>query len=157
MSHEQLGHDVEAQRLYEDAIEHQRRARAIQPEIVVHRTFYTNHLLGLGGMFLRAGKLDQAARLADEAASLWTREASPLVSSAILMVGCAGSVGPEDTPGAKARRNRFGQRAVAILNKAVDGGFRNPSFFRTSSQLDPIRDRDDFKALIARLEKTAAK
>ena len=149
MSHEQLGHDNEAEQLYQQALEHQRRARSIQPEVVVHRVFYTNHLLGLGGVFVRAGRLDEAARLADEAASLWAREASPLVRSAILMVECVRAAGPVDLPEARARRDRFGQRAVSILNKAVDGGLRDTGFFHTSRQLDPIRDRDDFKALIA--------
>ena len=52
-----------------------------------------------------------------------------------------------------ASRDRIGQAAVAALNKAVDGGVQPPGFFRSSPQLAPVRDRDDFKDLLARIER----
>jgi len=47
---------------------------------------------------------------------------------------------------------RFGRSAVELLDKAAVGGLRNPDFFRSSNQLDPIGDREDFKGLVRRLE-----
>ncbi len=156
MAHEGLGHDAEAERLYREAIDCQRRARAIQPEIVVYRVFLTNHLLGLGGLRLRAGKADEAATLALESAALWTTQPQPLLRSAVLLASCAGAADPKDSPDAKSPKERFGRSAVELLDKAAAVGFRNLNFFRSSNQLDPIRDREDFKRLVRRLESSAS-
>ena len=156
MSHEGLKHDAEAERLYREAIECQRRARAIQPEVVVHRAFFTNHLLGLGGLRLRAGKADEAAKLALEAAAFWTTEPQPLLRSALLLASCAGAAGSKDSPEAKARKEGYGRSAVELLDKAAVNGFRNLDFFRSSKELDPIRDREDFKSMVRRLESSSA-
>ena len=41
-----------------------------------------------------------------------------------------------------------------LLEKAVRLGYREHRHIRQDKDLDPIRDRDDFKTLIARLETT---
>src|SRR5262249_53459975 len=137
------------------AIEAQKRARAIQPEIVIYRVFLTNHLLSLGDIRLRAEKLDEAAKLAIESAVLWTNQPDPLSRSAILLAGCVKSAGVEKTAGNDARKDRFGRAAVEILERAASGEPRILSFLRSSNQLDPIRDRNDFQALLRRLESRA--
>jgi hypothetical protein len=152
MSHEGLGNDTEAERLYRQAIGCEQRARQIQPEIVVYRVFVTNHLLGLGELRLRAGKPDEAAKLAWESAALWTTQPQPLLRSAMLLASCVKSAGPENAPETKASKARLGQGAVELLDRAAAGGFHNLDFLRSSSQLDPIRDREDFKALVRRLD-----
>jgi hypothetical protein len=57
-------------------------------------------------------------------------------------------MGPEGSLETKARRDRFGRSAVEPLNRAAVGGFRNLAFFRSSDQLDPLRDRLDFRLLL---------
>ncbi len=156
MSHEGLGHLADAERLYREAITHQERARAIQPGVVVHRVFLTNHLHNLGSVRLHQGHPDEAADLAKQAAGLWTTQAMPLVRSAQILAECVQSVGSDDSPDAKSRRERYGKSAVELLSRAVDGGFKNVEFFRSSNQLDPIRGRNDFKALLQRLESSSA-
>ncbi len=48
--------------------------------------------------------------------------------------------------------------AMALLRKAVDGGFGDINLYRTEGALDPLREREDFKNLLAELEqKSAAK
>jgi len=155
MSHEQLGHNAEAERLYREAIVNQQRAREVQPDVVRYRAFLTNHFLSLGELLRRAGKPDEAGRLAEEAAALWTQQPPPLMRSALLLVACIGPVGPED-PAAKARRDRFGRSAVEILTKAVNAGFRDLNFFHSANQLDAIRDREDFRALVRQVETVSA-
>jgi tetratricopeptide (TPR) repeat protein len=157
MSHEGLGHDAEAERLYKQAIDVQNRARSIQPEIVVFRVFLTNHLHSLSGVYLRTGKVDEAAKLATEAAGLWTKEPQPLLQSAVLLTMCVKAAASEGSPEKNARKERLGRAAVELLEKAVNGGFRNLEFFRSSNQLDPIRDRADFKSLVERLESGSAR
>ena len=43
-------------------------------------------------------------------------------------------------------------RAVEWLNHAVASGYRNTNQLRIESALDPLRDRADFKELVAELE-----
>ena len=48
-------------------------------------------------------------------------------------------------------------QAMALLRKAVDG-YRYIHDYRTEGALDPLREREDFKKLLAELEqKSAAK
>jgi eukaryotic-like serine/threonine-protein kinase len=151
MTRELLGEKAEAERLYREAMEHGRRALSIQPEVLVHRRFQTNHLISLADLLRGQGKIDEAARLAEAAADLWKREPQPLMTSALFLSACVESVGPGDSAEQKERRERFGSKAVSILNRAVDAGFRDRNFFQSSNQLDPIRGREDFKALLGRI------
>ncbi len=154
MSYEQLGRADEAERLYREALVHQRRAIKAQPAHMKYRAYLTNHLMSLGDLLRRAGKLDETANLADEAAGLWPRQPQQLLRPALLLAACVESAGG-DSPEARGRRDRLGRDAVEILTRAYDGGFRDPSFFRTANQLDPIRGRDDFRALVRRLDAPA--
>src|SRR5262249_7956058 len=52
----------------------------------------------------------------------------------------------------RARQKRDADRAVALLKKAIDLGLSNPSLPRSDSDLDAIRQRDDFQALIRKME-----
>ena len=128
-------------------------AREAQPNHRMYRVFLTNHLMNLGELLRRAGKLDEAARLASESAALWPRQPQQLVQAALLLSACSESTGKADTPDLKARRDHFAQSAVQILTQAFDAGFREASFYRTSPQLAAIRGREDFQALLRRLDK----
>ena len=155
MSYQQLGRVDEAERLFREALVHQRRAREAQPQHIMYRVFLTNHLMSLGELLRRAGKPDETAKLAEEAAGLWPSTPQRLLGPAVLLAECVESAGPGDSPEAKARRDRYGRMAVEVLTRAYDGGFRNADFYRTSHQLDPIRSREDFQALLRRLDSPA--
>ena len=44
-----------------------------------------------------------------------------------------------------------------LLNKATGMSFRSPDTFRSETALEPVRNRDDFKKLMADLEERATK
>jgi hypothetical protein len=46
-------------------------------------------------------------------------------------------------------------KAMELLHKAVANGYRNTNLIRIESALDPLRNRDDFKKLMAELEKNS--
>ncbi len=48
-----------------------------------------------------------------------------------------------------------GNKAMEWLQRAVASGFRNRNLLRIESALDPLRNRDDFKTLMAELEKNS--
>ena len=48
----------------------------------------------------------------------------------------------------KARLDR-GDAAMVALGRALEAGFNRPELLATDEDLDPLRDRDDFKQLLA--------
>ena len=58
------------------------------------------------------------------------------------------------TPGADAARlaKDDADRAMELLAKAVQAGYKDVAHMKKDTDLDPLRDRDDFKKLIAELE-----
>src|SRR5262249_11119865 len=59
---------------------------------------------------------------------------------------------PAEGSAASDRRLRDAERAVALLTSAFEHGFSNPAYLEQDSDLAPIRSRDDFRALVRRME-----
>jgi len=55
------------------------------------------------------------------------------------------------------KRQAYADRAMELLHKAVKAGWMDAAHMRKDTDLDPLRNRDDFKALLAELEKEAEK
>jgi tetratricopeptide (TPR) repeat protein len=51
------------------------------------------------------------------------------------------------------RRQKYGDRAVELLRRAIKGGFANLEMLESDPDLDPLRERPDFRELIKTLEK----
>jgi hypothetical protein len=70
----------------------------------------------------------------------------------------AGTRAPEDksklTGADQKRYQLYGERAMAALTNAADGGFIDLDVYRTDSDLDPLRARPDFKKLIKKISET---
>jgi len=68
-----------------------------------------------------------------------------------------GSQGTLDTlklsKGDQLRRQIYSDRAVEVLRRAVASGFLNPEILQSDPDIDSIRDRPDFQALIKDVEK----
>jgi serine/threonine protein kinase/tetratricopeptide (TPR) repeat protein len=54
----------------------------------------------------------------------------------------------------KAKEEEYAQRAVALLRQAVQAGFKDVAQMKKDSNLDPLRQRDDFRKLMAELDKS---
>ena len=63
------------------------------------------------------------------------------------------------TPGADAARlaKDDADRAMQWLHKAVQAGYKDAAHMKKDPDLDPLRERADFKKLLAELEKRAEK
>ncbi|HEY2785644.1 MAG TPA: tetratricopeptide repeat protein [Fimbriiglobus sp.] len=55
------------------------------------------------------------------------------------------------------KKDEYAKRAVELLQQAVKAGFKNASSMKEDPNLNPLRDREDFKKLIAKLDKAAEK
>jgi hypothetical protein len=53
----------------------------------------------------------------------------------------------------KAKQDEYAQRAVALLRQAVQAGYKDVAQLKRDDDLDPLRQRDDFKMLLAELDK----
>jgi hypothetical protein len=51
------------------------------------------------------------------------------------------------------RKQSYADKAVELLQKAVKAGYRDAAHMKKDTDLDSLRDRSDFKKLIADLEK----
>ncbi|MFI5459133.1 MAG: protein kinase [Isosphaerales bacterium] len=71
-----------------------------------------------------------------------------------------GSQGTLDTlklsKGDQRRRQVYGDRAVEVLRRAVGGGFPTAETLQSDTDIDSIRDRADFQALIKDVEENSA-
>ncbi|MFO0806765.1 MAG: serine/threonine-protein kinase [Gemmataceae bacterium] len=50
-------------------------------------------------------------------------------------------------------REAYGYRSVELLRQAINSGWKNLVHIKNDSDLDPLRDREDFRALVADLER----
>ncbi len=57
------------------------------------------------------------------------------------------------TPEQRAESDRYAADAVLSLRKAVTAGYKNLPWIARDPALEPIRGRDDFRQLVAELEK----
>ena len=55
------------------------------------------------------------------------------------------------------KKQEYADRAMELLHKAVKAGYKDAAHMKKDTDLDPLRDREDFKKLIAELEKKAEK
>jgi tetratricopeptide (TPR) repeat protein len=55
------------------------------------------------------------------------------------------------------KKAEYADRAMYLLHKAVQSGFKDAAHMKKDTDLDPLRDREDFKKLLAELEAKAGK
>jgi tetratricopeptide (TPR) repeat protein len=96
---------------------------------------------------VRAGQVDAAIQEAGELAKNAT--ASTLYSAARVFALAADR---PDESGGSLSKEECAKRAVALLQQAVARGFRDTEYMRKDNDLKALRERDDFKKLLAELE-----
>jgi tetratricopeptide (TPR) repeat protein len=68
----------------------------------------------------------------------------------------SGGASRELNKGDLLRRQLYGDRAIEALRRAARGGFLDPETFQADTDLDPLRARADFKALVKETEEKPA-
>jgi tetratricopeptide (TPR) repeat protein len=100
---------------------------------------------GLAGSLRALGRLAEAAEAAREQARLSPRDPVPLYNAACELSLC---VPIESDPGRKAA---LADEAMRLLRAAVAAGWSDGAHTARDPDLDPLRDRDDFRRLLADL------
>ncbi len=112
--------------------------------------------LELGWVLRELGRRDDLAALADQRRRLWPRDPDECYFAAVEHALCIplADKGKKD-PGKDdlAERDRHAAAALDALRAAVRHGFRNRKLLETAPALAPLRDRPDFRTLLAEINR----
>jgi tetratricopeptide (TPR) repeat protein len=142
-----------ARRLLEEALPHNEAALKANRNHPSYRQFYRNNLVELtkacGGLDDRDAAVAAAGRLRDLG---WESPGVHAYDAACALALCVPLANP-DGKGGGPRAGFYADRAMDFLREAVLRGFDDPNQLREDRDLNPLRGRDDFKALLTDLEK----
>jgi hypothetical protein len=138
------GRWAEARLRLERAVEQQRAALAALPRHPVYRRFLRNHLCLLTAVHRALHQPAEALRAAREWAELVRGDPADLYNVACSLASCVPLAQGE-------ARRALAAEAVGMLKRAVAAGWNDARRTGRDPDLDPLRDRDDFRRLLAEL------
>jgi hypothetical protein len=144
-------HEVQARLVLFQAIDNLKPAVARAPEVVPYRRTLNNHYGLLGEIEWRMGRAAESAAAIRERLKLWPDNAAELYTGACELARAA------DICRDNAERDRFLGESVGALRRAVTAGFRDADKMRGDAALELLRGRDDFRAVLAEVEKKAGR
>jgi serine/threonine-protein kinase len=145
-----------------DALPAIRRAAALQeglvrdyPDVVEYRGPLATSLAAIGSFQRQAGQAEEALRSLRRALELWEplRLVQPgdfynIACAHALCMALIGGGRAALSPEERADRESHGERAMAALRRAVAAGAAAPAWLAQDHDLDPLRSREDFRALL---------
>jgi tetratricopeptide (TPR) repeat protein len=150
----QQGNSAAAKRLLQEGKPHHLAALKSNPRNPTYRQFYRNHLSVLTRV--HAGLLEKAdaVRTAEISRDLGWDAPADAYDAACFLSLCIPIVAKHDQLDEKQRQEAtqfYGDAAMKLLRDAVSKGFKNVAHMKKDTGLDPLRQREDFKKLIAEL------
>jgi hypothetical protein len=152
---EKRGNWAAAQGLLLEARPHHLAALKANPRHPTYWQFYRNHLGALTA--IHAGLLEQedALRTAETCRDLGWDAPADSYSAACGLSQCVPIVTKHDKLDQKHRQEAtrfYGDLAMKLLCEAVSKGYKDVAHMKKDTDLDPLRQRDDFQKLVAELE-----
>jgi serine/threonine-protein kinase len=149
---------VEARQLLQQGLDYINTAMKAAPDQAAYRlTFCENRQLA-AAVFLDLGEHAPAAEAAAELARMALKPADDTYKAACLFSRCV-AVAEKDTKmpedKRKALTKSYSERAMETLRQAVEKGYKDVANVKKDADLDPLRSRDDFKKLLAEMERKA--
>jgi eukaryotic-like serine/threonine-protein kinase len=139
------GRYEEAIGLYRQAIIHQRAVFDRQPQFIQFRQFLSNHYLNLAETLRALGRADEVAGATRERMRLWPGNPLQLYNLACEFALCV-PIAREAAAG-----RRYADEAMGALRAAVAAGWSNAAHTARDPDLAPLRQRPDFRTLLAEL------
>jgi tetratricopeptide (TPR) repeat protein len=145
---------------HDEAIEGFRRAIDLQREVLGRwpqskrcRRSLNLHYINLAGSLRALGRAEEAAEASRERAKLWPRDAAELYGVAGELALCLPIIDREPAlrPGVRELRNLLATEAAVTLRLAIAAGWSSADSMAHDPNLAPLRDRDDFRRLLAEL------
>jgi tetratricopeptide (TPR) repeat protein len=141
---------VEARRLLEEALPHNRAALQARPRNPDYRGVFREIMRHLAEVHLAQGEHAEASANANQLAEAAVDLANDRYNAACFLAGCV-PLAAKDGKLPEARRpelaKEYADRAMSVLRQAVADGYRNAAHMKKDTDLDPLRDRADFKKL----------
>jgi serine/threonine protein kinase/tetratricopeptide (TPR) repeat protein len=155
---QQQGSWAAAKRLLLEGRPHHLAALKANPRHPAYRRFYRGYLVALTG--LHAGMLEQqdALRTAETCRDLGYDAAEDAYDAACALSQCVAIVSKHDKLDDKQRKEAaqfYGDTAMRLLRDAVSKGYKDVAHMKKDTDLDPLRQREDFQKLVAELEEKA--
>ncbi len=144
-----------ARELLEEAVRHERIALDSNPQHPTYRQFLRTDYLRLARLVARQGDHARAAETVRLANELSLDSPQDCQRAAAILCECvtrAESDGDLADERKQDLATAYAERAVAILRRAVEKGYRNLESLRTDESLMPLRQRLEFQELVAELE-----
>jgi hypothetical protein len=153
--HQQQRNWAAAKRLLLEGRPHHLAALKANPRHPTYRQFYRNHLSVL--TMVHAGLLEQedAVRTADTCRDLGWNAPADAYDAACFLSQCVPILAKHKKLDDKRRKEAaqfYGDAAMKILHEAVRKGYKDLALMKKDTDLDPLRQREDFKKLVVELE-----
>jgi tetratricopeptide (TPR) repeat protein len=121
------------------AVDHQLKAFRQEPDVLQYRRELSVYYGDLARAQREAGRHSDAVATTLDRARLWPDNPGELYEAARELAACV----PADD---------FAPQAMTVLKQAVSRGYRDLDALKSDEALDPLRGRDDFRALLAALD-----
>jgi serine/threonine-protein kinase len=147
-----------ARRLLEEAEPHLQKALEANPRHPTYRLFFCENRDRLAATLLDLGEYAGAADAAADLTRIAFEPAGDAYKAAGFFARCV-PLAQKDAKLSEAQRKElaksYGDRAVGALRQAVAKGYKDAAHLKKDTDLDPLRDRDDFRKLLADLAAAA--
>jgi tetratricopeptide (TPR) repeat protein len=154
-------HHLEAIPCYRRAIELFERLMGENPEVKTYPLPLAYSYCYLGQVMREAGRGSEAMDLSQRALSMFDRIDQQGLAD-LYDLACVRSLSSDlvlssaTDPSTAERSRRLADRAMEALRQAITGGYHDVDWIEHDTDLDPLRSRDDYKALIADLKSRVA-
>src|SRR5262249_222733 len=125
------------------------------PRHPAHREFYRIHLGALTAAHAGLLEQDDAVRTAETCRNLGWNPPADAYDAACYLSLCVPIVAKHDRLDATQREEAatfYGDAAMKLLRDAVSKGYQDVARLKKDTDLDPLRQRDDFRKLVVELE-----
>lgn len=144
-----------SRRWVDEAFPYHREVLKAHPRNSEYRSYFRNSLAELAqtcsGLRDRSAALAAAARRRD----LGWEPAADAYDAACMLARCVPIVAQSDTPDAAKRQAEtqfYADQAMTMLRDAIAKGYRNLKHMKEDPELNVLREREDFKTLLAELQ-----
>jgi eukaryotic-like serine/threonine-protein kinase len=148
----------EALSLIRQARSHHQAALKASPTSAVYRRSYRDDVTILTASYVGLSDHARLATTANELVRFAFDPANDTYDAACFLCNCV-TIAGKDAQLAEAKRTElaknYADRAITLLRQAVTRGFKDAAHMKKDPDLEPLRAREDFKKLLAELEKQA--
>jgi tetratricopeptide (TPR) repeat protein len=149
------GEAEQARQLLQEALPHHMAALRAAPRHPSYCIFFRNNRWVMGEALLRLGRHAEAATTADQLGQSAVYGVPDYYQAAAYLARCVPLVEKDDKlPEAKRTElaRNYSDRALTALRLAIAKGLRDAAKLKAAPELEPLRQRDEFRRLVAELE-----